>query len=118
MRRVLKPVGTALRAAICVRVSGKQQAADDTYGLPEQEAACRTFVGEQAWTLDEAHVYREVCSGAYIDRPQFDRLRAAIVRREVDLAVVWRFDRIGGDPGGALGTDHRRRRAERLMAEM
>jgi site-specific DNA recombinase len=87
-----------MRAAVYVRVSGKQQAADDKSSLPEQEAACRAYVAEQGWELDGRHFYREVFTGAYLDRPQFDRLREAIARREFDRVVVWRFDRFGRDP--------------------
>lgn len=85
-----------IRIAIYVRVSDPKQ--KDNTSLASQEDACRGYVGSRGWSLDERHVYREVYSGAYVDRPQFDRLRGAIERRELDRVVVWHSDRFGRDP--------------------
>ncbi|MDP9366988.1 MAG: recombinase family protein [Chloroflexota bacterium] len=85
-----------MRAAIYVRVSDQKQ--EDGTSLDTQEEACRKFAADQGWTVTEGHIYREVYSGAYLDRPQFDRLRAAIDRRELDRVVVWHSDRFGRDP--------------------
>ncbi len=80
----------SVRAAIYVRVSDPKQI--ENTSLASQEEACRGYVREQGWHLDEQHVYREVFSGAYLERPQFDRLRRAIDRRGVDRVVVWHTD--------------------------
>ncbi len=85
-----------MRAAIYCRVSGAKQ--EKNSSLDTQEAACRDYAAEKGWSVQEQHVYREVYSGAYLDRPQLDRLRAAIDRGELDLVIVWHTDRFGRDP--------------------
>jgi len=85
-----------MRAAIYCRVSSQGQEANSS--LATQEAACRAYAAEQGWTVVEAHVYREVWSGAYLDRKELDRLRGTIERRENDRVIVWHSDRFGRDP--------------------
>ena len=85
-----------MRAAIYCRVSGAKQ--EKNSSLDTQEAACRAYAAAQEWKVQEAHIYREVFSGAYLDRPKLDRLRDAIDRREVDRVIVWHSDRFRRDP--------------------
>ncbi len=80
-----------MRAAIYLRVSSASQ--EDNHSLPSQEESCRAYAADRGWTV--VAVYREVFSGAYLDRPQLTRLRDAIARREVDRVLVHQSDRLG-----------------------
>ena len=87
-----------LRAAIYVRVSSAQQEEDGT-SLATQEARCRKYAADHGYTVDEAHVYREVHTGAELwERCVLQHLREAIRRRDVDAAIAYAIDRLSRDP--------------------
>jgi len=84
----------ALRAAIYVRVSSPGQEQDGT-SLETQEARCRQYATDHGLTVDEAHVYREVFSGAVLhDRPQMSTLRQIARDGRNDVVVSWAVDRL------------------------
>jgi DNA invertase Pin-like site-specific DNA recombinase len=86
-----------MRAAIYTRVStrgvsryGDKTAFDQN---PEvQEAPLRAFIESRGWTVEKVYSDRE--SGRKSDRPALKQLMAAARRREIDVIVVWRFDRM------------------------
>jgi DNA invertase Pin-like site-specific DNA recombinase len=75
-----------MRAAIYARVSTAEQDAD------MQTAELREFVKQRRWdlALDLVDVGE---SGSKDSRPALDKLMAAARRRQVDVVVVYRFDR-------------------------
>src|SRR5438067_4220531 len=86
------------RAAIYVRVSTVGQEADGT-SLGTQETACLGHTSARAYATDPGHIYREVFTGTELwERPQLQRLREAIRRREVDVVVCYAIDRLSRDP--------------------
>src|SRR5919202_440590 len=87
-----------LRAAIYVRVSTVGQEEDGT-SLGTQEAACLAHAGARAYATDPSRIYREVFTGVELwDRPQLQRLRESIRRREVDVVICYAIDRLSRDP--------------------
>ena len=73
-----------MTAAIYARVSTGEQKPD----MQLQEL--RAYCDRRGWQRVE---YSDVMSGARLDRPGLDKLRADARRRLFDLVVVWRFDR-------------------------
>ena len=88
----------APRAAVYVRVSTVGQEEDGT-SLGTQEAACLAHASTRGGAVDPAHLYREVHTGTELwERPQLQRLREAIRRREVDVVICYAIDRLSRDP--------------------
>jgi site-specific DNA recombinase len=82
------------RAAICVRVSTAGQGEDGT-SLKTQEAACRRCAAEHGYCVDEAHIYREIFSGALLhERPGLSTLRAAARAGGFDVVICYAVDRL------------------------
>lgn len=72
--------------AIYARVSTRKQT------LAAQEPDLKRWAAAQ----DERVVwYRECASGLKMERPEWERLEAAILRNEVSCVAVWRIDRLG-----------------------
>ena len=85
---------TAPRVAIYCRVS--DPGAAEKYGMDTQEGECRAYAAERGWAV--SHVYREFASGADLfERPQMTTLRAAMRRRDFDILLVHRLDRLSRD---------------------
>src|SRR5688500_10620584 len=96
MRSVLKSNSGPLRAAIYIRVSDNEQ--EDNYSFTvTQEETCRNYIAAQGWELDDQHIFKDVLTGSLLRRPELDRLRDVIARREIDRVVVYRLDRFGRD---------------------
>ena len=92
MNRVPHPI--ANRAAIYLRVSSAQQEQDGT-SLESQEERCRRYAAERGLTVEEAHVYREVYSGAVLhERPKLAALRQAAREHRIDVVVSYAVDRL------------------------
>src|SRR5689334_15488480 len=90
--------GNMKTAAIYVRVSTAAQEEDGT-SLDTQEEQCRRYASAQGYEVDEAHVYREVFTGAELwDRPQLTRLRAAVRQQAVGVVIAYAIDRLSRDP--------------------
>ena len=82
------------RAAIYCRVSTPGQELDGT-SLETQEAACRAFAADRGYLVDEAHVYREVFSGAALhERRRLAELRSAARASAIDRVVCHAVDRL------------------------
>ncbi|MBA2450305.1 MAG: recombinase family protein [Chloroflexi bacterium] len=89
---------TRPRAAVYVRVSSRTQEEEGT-SLVTQEAACRRYAAEHGYTVAEDQVYREVFTGVELwERSVLQRLREAIRRHDVDVAIVHAIDRLARDP--------------------
>lgn len=82
----MKPV----RAGIYARVSTQAQA--EKHGSAYQREALAAYCERRGWSLVAEHV-DEGFSGSKSDRPGLNALWAAARRRDVDMVVVWRFDR-------------------------
>jgi site-specific DNA recombinase len=81
-----------VRAFVYCRVSTQEQARDDHYSLANQEARCREYIKHKPWRC--VKVLRDVASGKSAAREGYQELLGAIRRREVDVVVVYRLDRL------------------------
>ena len=79
------------RAVIYARVSTDEQA-EHGYSRESQIDACRSYA--VAHELTATAELREDYSGAKLDRPEMDKLREMIRRREVDAVIVFSPDRL------------------------
>ena len=76
--------------AIYARVSTGEQTPDN------QLHELRSVAGRMGWQVAEEYVDRGVSGVKGRDRrPAYDRLCAAIVRREMDVVMAWSIDRLG-----------------------
>lgn len=76
-----------MRAALYVRVSTLDQ------NLDNQLDDLRKYVAQRGW--GEAAEYADRASGAKDSRPALDALLKAAQRRQFDVVIVWRLDRLG-----------------------
>ena len=76
-----------MRAALYVRVSTLDQ------NLDNQLDDLRKYVAQRGWGAPVE--YADRASGAKDSRPALDALLKAARRREFDVVVVWRLDRLG-----------------------
>lgn len=85
-----------LRAALYLRVSTDEQAKEGHYGLEVQEERGRSFCESQEYTLAEEHVFSDNISGGtpVEKRQSLSRLFEAVHRKEFDVVVVYKTDRL------------------------
>ena len=76
-----------MKAAIYTRVSTDKQTTDN------QTKELLTVAERNGWTVEA--VYSDVISGAKEKRPELDALMQAVIRREVDVVLVWDISRLG-----------------------
>ncbi len=79
-----------MRVGIYARVSTTDTGQDVGMQLRELEA----YAKARGWTIRDRFV-DEGISGSQTKRPALDRLLAACRRRQVDVVLVWRLDRLG-----------------------
>src|SRR2546430_8255072 len=84
------------RARLYARVS-----TNDQQPVPLQIRALREYAVRRGWTI--ALQVKEVGSGAS-QRQLREKLLDAARRREIDVVLVWRLDRLGRSGGGLLAT--------------
>ena len=77
-----------LRAGLYARVS-----TNDQQTLAMQNRAMREYAARRGWKI--ALQVREVNSGAAARREAREKVLEAARRREIDLVLVWRLDRLG-----------------------
>ena len=77
-----------MRAALYARVSTLDQNVDN------QIDELRRYLQARGWTLGREYVDRG-CSGAKDSRPALNDLLKAARRRQFDVVVCWRLDRLG-----------------------
>ena len=78
------------RVAIYARVSTTDKGQDVELQLRE----LRTFAQTRGWAIHREYL-DEGISGSRVNRPALDRLLTACRRRQVDIVLVWRLDRLG-----------------------
>ena len=78
------------RVAIYARVSTTDKGQDVGMQLRDLEA----YTKARDWTIRDRFV-DEGISGSQTKRPALDRLLSACRRRQVDVVLVWRLDRLG-----------------------
>lgn len=90
------PVKKKQRAALYLRVSTEEQNKEGHYGLEVQEERGRSFCESQEYTLAEKHIYKDEKSGGLgiEQRPSLNELFAAAERKEFDVLVVYKTDRL------------------------
>ena len=85
-----------LRAALYLRVSTDEQAKEGHYGLEVQEERGRSFCESQEYLLEETHIYQDDISGGLPveKRPKLKELFESAQRKEFDVVVVYKTDRL------------------------
>jgi DNA invertase Pin-like site-specific DNA recombinase len=76
-----------MKSAIYSRVSTDKQTTDN------QIQALLGVAERNGWAV--AAVYSDVISGAKEKRPELDALMKAVIRREVDVVLIWDISRLG-----------------------
>lgn len=96
MNETSQPAKKKQRAALYLRVSTEEQNKEGHYGLGVQEERGRSFCESQEYTLAEEHIYKDEKSGglAIEQRPGLKELFAAAERKEFDVLVVYKTDRL------------------------
>jgi site-specific DNA recombinase len=89
-----------MKAGLYVRVSTEEQAIKG-YSVPEQIDACKKKAQELGAT-DYILFCEEGESGAYIDRPELERLIAAVQAGDIQLVVALDTDRLARDLGSQI----------------
>jgi site-specific DNA recombinase len=85
------------RAALYARVSTDEQA-EKGYGLASQLRALREAAAGRGYVVpDGAEFVDDGYSGAYLERPQLDRLREAVRHRAFDVVLTYSLDRLARD---------------------
>ncbi len=91
-----QPDKKKLRAALYLRVSTDEQAKEGHYGLEVQEERGRSFCESQEYVLEETHIYQDDISGGLPveKRPKLKELFESAQRKEFDVVVVYKTDRL------------------------
>ncbi|HOC32246.1 MAG TPA: recombinase family protein, partial [Armatimonadota bacterium] len=91
-----------LRAYVYCRVSTEEQSREDHYSLHNQEVRARDYAKAKGWVI--VKVKKNVGSGKNTSRPGFQDLLTAIKKREIDLVIVYRLDRLSRNVGDIYDT--------------
>lgn len=85
-----------LRAGLYLRVSTEEQSKEGHYGLEVQEERGRSFCESQEYSLAEEHIFSDSISGGLPreKRPSLTRLFEMAQRKEIDVVVVYKTDRL------------------------
>ena len=76
-----------MKSAIYARVSTDEQTTDN------QVIKLKQVAERNGWEVQD--IYADTISGAKSKRPQLDKLMKAIMRKEIDMVMVWSVDRLG-----------------------
>ena len=76
-----------MKCAIYSRVSTDKQTTDN------QTQELLAVAERNGWTVEA--VYSDVISGAKEKRPELDALMKAVIKREVDVVLIWDISRLG-----------------------
>ena len=76
-----------MRVAIYARVSTGEQTTDN------QVIKLKKVAERNGWEVEA--IYADTISGAKSKRPQLDKLMKAVMRKEIDMVMVWSVDRLG-----------------------
>ena len=78
---------SGMKAAIYSRVSTTSQTTDN------QTQELLAVAERNSWNIEA--VYSDVISGAKEKRPELDALMKAVIKREVDVVLIWDISRLG-----------------------
>jgi len=82
------------RAAVYIRLSSEEQAKEG-YSPQTQKEKALEFIENNGYVIDEKHIYIDLgYSGATDKRPALQRLLEDARKREFDVIVVYRLDRL------------------------
>ena len=76
-----------MKTAIYARVSTDEQTTDN------QVIELKKVAERNGWEIET--IYADTISGAKSKRPQLDKLMKSIMRKEIDMVMVWSVDRLG-----------------------
>ena len=76
-----------MKAAIYSRVSTDKQTTDN------QTQELLAVAERNGWTVEA--VYSDVISGSKSKRPELDALMTSVIRREIDIVLIWDISRLG-----------------------
>ena len=76
-----------MKTAIYARVSTDEQTTDN------QVIELKKVAERNGWEIEA--IYADTISGAKSKRPELDRLMKAVMRKEIDMVMVWSVDRLG-----------------------
>ena len=76
-----------MKTAIYARVSTDEQTTDN------QVMELKKVAERNGWEIET--IYADTISGAKSKRPQLDKLMKSIMRKEIDMVMVWSVDRLG-----------------------
>lgn len=88
---------TRRRCAIYTRVSTDSGLERDFNSLDAQREACAAYIRSQAhegWSLASGHFDDGGYSGGTLDRPALAKLMEVVQRRQIDVIVVYKVDRL------------------------
>ena len=91
-----------MRAYVYCRVSTEEQSRDDHYSLHNQEVRAKDYAKAKDWRI--VQVKKDVGSGKNTERPGFQDLVSCIKKREIDLVIVYRLDRLSRNVGDIYDT--------------
>ena len=77
----------AMKTAIYARVSTDEQTTDN------QVIKLKQVAERNGWEVQA--IYADTISGAKSKRPELDKLMKSVMRKEVDMVMVWSVDRLG-----------------------
>ena len=76
-----------MRVAIYARVSTGEQTTDN------QVIKLKKVAERNGWEVEA--IYADTISGAKSKRPELDKLMQSVMRKEIDIVMVWSVDRLG-----------------------
>jgi len=80
-------MGRPMKTVIYARVSTDEQTTDN------QVLKLKQVAERNGWDLEA--VYSDTISGAKSKRPELEKLMQSVMRKEVDIVMVWSVDRLG-----------------------
>src|SRR5579859_4178536 len=91
------------RAVIYARVSSEEQAGEDKSSIPTQLTECRQLAGQLGWSVvgefvdDRKYKVGQKMvepSGTRADRPQWQKMLAALQSGKADALIAWHSSRL------------------------
>ena len=86
-------------AVVYVRTSTLRQGEEGTSLVTQEEQAVLKAI-ELGYQVDPEYIWRDMESGAHMDRANLSRMRQAVRNREVDIVIVYDHDRLSREPVG------------------
>ena len=92
-----RDIGEAMIAGVYVRTSTVRQGEEGT-SLETQEEQALLKATELGYQVYDAYIWRDMESGAYMDRTGANLMLQAVRNREVDMVIVYDHDRLSRNP--------------------